>query len=98
MTKLAPIHPGEVLREEFLLPLGLSAGVVARAIFVPRTRIERLANEQVELTPDTALRLARFFGTSAEFWMNLQSRYSLETAMDALGSELERINLKKQTS
>lgn len=98
MTKLAPIHPGEVLREEFLLPLGLSAGVVARAIGVPRTRIERLANEQVDLSPDTALRLARLFGTSAEFWMNLQSRYSLETAVDALGSELERIEPMKQAS
>lgn len=70
-TKLAPIHPGEILRDEFLAPLDLSAGAVARAIGVPRTRIERLAHEQVELTPDTALRLARFFGTSAEFWMSL---------------------------
>lgn len=98
MVKLAPVHPGEVLREEFLLPLDLSAGVVARAIGVPRTRIERLANEQVDLTPDTALRLARLFGTSAEFWMNLQSRYSLETAVDELGSELERIEPLKQAS
>ena len=98
MAKLPPVHPGEVLREEFLLPLGLSAGAVARAIGVPRTRIERLASEQVDLTPDTALRLARLFGTSAEFWMNLQSRYSLETAVDALGSELERIEPMKQAS
>jgi addiction module HigA family antidote len=64
--KLPPIHPGEILREEFLLPLGLSAGAVAKAIHVPRTRIERLAAESVELTPDTALRLARYFGTSPE--------------------------------
>jgi addiction module HigA family antidote len=91
MTRTAPIHPGEVLREEFLKPLGLSAGKVARATGVPRTRIERLAAEQVDLTPDTALRLARYFGTSAEFWMNLENRYALERASDALGDELDRI-------
>jgi addiction module HigA family antidote len=90
-AKLAPVHPGEILREEFLAPLKLSAGAVARAIGVPRTRVERLANEQVDLTPDTALRLARFFGTSAEFWMNLQGRYALETASDALSGALDRI-------
>lgn len=88
---LAPVHPGEVLREEFLAPLNLSAGMVARAIDVPRTRIERLANEQVELSPETALRLARYFGTSATFWMNIQSRYALETATDALGDGLAAI-------
>ncbi len=98
MTKLVAVHPGEVLREEFLLPLGLSAGAVARAIGVPRTRIERLARELVDLSPDTALRLARFFGTSAEFWMNLQSRFSLETTVDRLGSELERIQPIKQAN
>jgi addiction module HigA family antidote len=91
MTQLAPIHPGEILREDFLAPLNMSAGAVARAIGVPRTRIERLANEQVDLTPDTALRLARFFGTSPEFWMGVQSRYALETAADALSEALERI-------
>jgi addiction module HigA family antidote len=89
---LAPIHPGEVLREEFLQPMNLSAGHVAKAIGVPRTRIERLAKEQVELTPDTALRLARYFGTSAVFWMAIQSRYALETAGDAVADELENIN------
>jgi addiction module HigA family antidote len=91
MMKLAPIHPGEVLREEFLRPLGLSAGAVARAVAVPRTRIERLAAEEVDLTPDTALRLARYFGTTPEFWMNIQGRYALETAADALGSELDQV-------
>jgi addiction module HigA family antidote len=90
-TKLAPIHPGEVLREEFLTPMGLSAGAVARAVGVPRTRIERLAKETVDLTPDTALRLARFFGTSAEFWLNLQTRYALESAEDRIEAELDRI-------
>lgn len=98
MADLPPIHPGEVLREEFLHPLGLSAGAVAKAVGVPRSRIERLATEQVELSPDTALRLARFFGTSAEFWMNLQYRWALETAADALRDDLARIEPMKQAS
>jgi len=89
---LAPIHPGEILREEFLKPMGLSAGHVAKAVNVPRTRIERLANEQVDLTPDTALRLARYFGTTADFWMAIQSRYALESTGDALANELASIH------
>jgi len=88
---LPSVHPGEVLREEFLKPLGLSAGKVAHAIGVPRNRIERLAIEQVDLTPDTALRLAKYFGTTAEFWMNIESRYALEHAADAIGDALDRI-------
>lgn len=96
MTKLSPIHPGEILREEFLTPLELSSGAVARAIGVPRTRIERLAQEQVDLTPDTAVRLARFFGTSAEFWMAIQSRYALERATDRLGENLLQIEPMRQ--
>lgn len=90
-TVLPPIHPGEILREEFLLPLGLSAGAVARATHVPRTRIERLVAEKVDLTPDTALRLARYFGTTAQFWLGIQTRYALERTSDALADELERI-------
>lgn len=89
---LPPVHPGEVLREEFLAPLGLSAGAVARATHVPRTRIERLAQERVDLTPDTALRLARYFGTTPRFWMNLQNAYALARSADALGGELESIH------
>ena len=91
MKKLPPLHPGEVLREEFLQPLGLSAGRVAKAIGVPRTRIERLAAEEVELSADTALRLARYFNTSAEFWMALKSRHERERAEDVLGKTLQRI-------
>jgi addiction module HigA family antidote len=91
VSKLPPIHPGEVLREEFLSPLNLSAPALARTLGVPRTRIERLANEQVDLSPDTALRLARYFGTSPEFWMGLQSRYAIERAQDRLGDELSAI-------
>jgi addiction module HigA family antidote len=91
MTLLKPVHPGEVLREEFLEPMALSAGAVARALGVPRTRIERLAAEQVDLSPDNALRLARYFGTSAEFWLNLHMRYVIETTGDAIKAELDRI-------
>jgi addiction module HigA family antidote len=98
MADLPPIHPGEILREEFLRPLGLSAGAVAKAVGVPRSRIERLATEQVELSPDTALRLARFFGTSADFWMTLQFRFALETAADALRDDLARIEPMKRAS
>lgn len=98
MTMLPAIHPGEILREEFLRPLGLSAGAVAKAVGVPRSRIERLAAEQVDLTPDTALRLARFFGNSADFWMKIQYRYALETASDALRNDLDRIEPMKRAS
>jgi addiction module HigA family antidote len=89
--KLPPVHPGEVLREEFLGPMNLSPYAVARAVGVPRTRIERLANEQTMVTADTALRLARYFGTSAAFWMNMQARYDLERTEDELGPELRKI-------
>ncbi len=91
MSKLSPVHPGEILREEFLVPFHLSAGKVATAIGVPRTRIERLAKEEVDLSPDTALRLARFFKTTPAFWMEIQSRYALESAEDAIKDELEKI-------
>lgn len=88
---LPPMHPGEVLREEFLEPLGLSAGRVAKACGVPRTRIERIAAEEIGITGDTAARLARFFGTTAEFWMNLQARYELATVEKDAGAELAKI-------
>jgi addiction module HigA family antidote len=89
--KLPPIHPGEILREEFLVPMQLTAYAVAQACDVPRTRIERLAREETPVTADTALRLARYFGTSAEFWMNLQARYDLERAEDAAAGALRKI-------
>ena len=75
-----PVHPGEVLRDEFLEPLELSPYAVAKAIGVPRTRIERLARGETSVTADTALRLARWFGTTPEFWMNLQSAHDLALA------------------
>lgn len=75
-----PIHPGEMLREEFLVPLGMTPYALARRLNVPRTRIERLVREETGLTPDTALRLARFFGSTPEFWLNMQLRYDLGRA------------------
>src|SRR4051812_24305934 len=89
--KLAPVHPGEVLREEFLEPLGLTAYAVAAALSVPRTRIERLTREETPVTADTALRLGKFFKTSAAFWMNMQAQYDLETAEDKIASQIKKI-------
>lgn len=88
---LPPMHPGEYLREEFLGPLGLSAGKVAKGCGVPRTRIERIAREELGITGDTAVRLAKFFGTTPEFWMNLQGRFEVLTAQREAAGELERI-------
>lgn len=86
-----PIHPGEYLREEYLAPLGMSAGALARKLNLPRTRIERIVKEEVGVTPDTALRLARFFDTTPQFWLNFQQAYELETETVRLASELDRI-------
>ena len=81
--KLPPIHPGEILREEFLEPLGLNAAALARAIHVPSNRVTRLINGHASITPDTALRFARALRTSPMFWLNLQTRYDLDVAQDA---------------
>jgi addiction module HigA family antidote len=89
--KLAPVHPGAILREDFLGPMSLSSYAVARAIGVPRTRIERLVREESPVTADTALRLAKFFGTSAAFWMGMQAQHDLEQAEDGLAAELRKI-------
>jgi addiction module HigA family antidote len=89
--KLSPVHPGSVLREDFLHPLGLTAYAVARACGVPRTRIERLAREETPITADTALRLARCFGTSPGFWMGMLTQYDLERTEDIVAAEITRI-------
>jgi antitoxin HigA-1 len=89
--RLPPVHPGEVLREDFLRPMSLSPYAVARAVGVPRTRIERLANEQTAVTADTALRLAKYFGTTPAFWMGMQAQYDLKRAQDEVGTELRKI-------
>jgi len=88
---LPPMHPGEMLREEFIEPLGLSAGKVAKACGVPRTRIERIVSERLGISGDTAVRLGRFFGTSPEFWMNLQARYEVLMAEREAAEELAKI-------
>ncbi len=89
--KLPPVHPGEILREEFLLPMNLSPYAVSAACGVPRTRIERLARQETPVTADTVLRLAKYFGTAPQFWMNLQTQYDLEVAEDNSADELRRI-------
>ena len=89
--KLKPMHPGEVLREEFLLPLKMSAGALAKACGLPRTRIERIASEQTGITADTALRLAKALGTTAQLWLNLQNDYDVQIAKRDLGKILDRI-------
>jgi len=91
VASLPPMHPGEMLREEFLEPLGLSAGRVAKACGVPRTRIERIAREELGVSGDTAVRLGKFFKTSPEFWMNLQARYELRMAQQKAAKALARI-------
>ncbi|MFH0298659.1 HigA family addiction module antitoxin [Bradyrhizobium sp. 31Argb] len=89
--KLPPMHPGEVLREEFLVPLSLSAGALAKVCGVPRTRIERIANEETAITTDTALRLSKALNTSAQLWLNLQNAYDVRTAELGIGRELDKI-------
>jgi antitoxin HigA-1 len=96
--KLPPVHPGEILREEFLVPLRLSPYTVARACAVPRTRIERLAREETPITADTALRLARYFGTTPAFWMGIQAQHDLERAQDDVAKELKRIAPHKRNA
>ena len=92
---LAPVHPGEVLREEFLEPLELSPYALAADLHVPRTRIERLVREETALTPDTALRLARYFGTTPQFWLAIQLRYDLEMAEQDSGKDIAAIKPRK---
>lgn len=77
---LPSVHPGEILREEYLVPLGMSAGALAKHIHLPRTRIERIVKETNAMTSDTALRLSKFFDTTPAFWMNLQTNYDLASA------------------
>ncbi len=88
--RLPPIHPGEILREEFLVPLGMSAHALALALRVPATRINDIVNEKRGVTVDTALRLARYFGTTPRFWMNMQASWELEVAEDQLSKVVTR--------
>jgi antitoxin HigA-1 len=87
---IQPIHPGEILSEEFLIPMQISQYRVAKDICVPPRRINEIVRGQRAVTADTALRLARFFGTTERFWLNLQTRYDLEVEKDRLGDRLDR--------
>ena len=89
-SKLAPIHPGEILREEFMRPLGLSQNTLARALNVPPRRINEIVLEKRGITADTALRLARYLGTTAEMWTGLQSDYDLRLARYEKERQIER--------
>jgi antitoxin HigA-1 len=92
MTKtLTPLHPGERLREEYLKPLRMSAGALARICGVPRTRIERITTGEIGVTADTALRLAKALGTSAELWLNLQNAFDMQTARRQISKDLAKI-------
>lgn len=88
--KMPPIHPGEILLEEFLKPLGISQYRLSKEMSVPPRRINEIVRGMRAISADTALRLSRYFGTSERFWMNLQSRHELEVEKDRLGERLEQ--------
>jgi len=91
-----PIHPGEIVGEKYLAPLGITSNRLPMELQVPATRIHEIVNERRAITADTALRPARHFGTSAQFWMNLQSNYELDLARDAAGKEiLKRVRVRR---
>ncbi len=94
---LPPIHPGEILLEEYLAPMNMSAGALAKALDVPRTRIERLVAKKTAITPDTALRLAKYFRSSPELWMNMQAGYDLKIEAKAMKAALEKIEPKPES-
>ena len=94
-SELPPVHPGEILRDLYLEPVGMSPYALAKKLHVPRTRIERIVAEKTGVTPDTALRLAKFFRTTPEFWMNLQSGFDLKREGEALKGELEEIEARE---
>ena len=89
-NRMRPIHPGEILREEFLVPLRITAHALSQAIRVPATRVNDIVNGKRGVTADTALRLARYFGNSPEFWLNLQAAYDLRTAEREAAAKIER--------
>ena len=88
--RLPPVHPGEILRDEFLVPLNISQYRLARDINVPPRRINEIVHGKRSITADTALRLARYFGSSERLWLNLQTRYDLEVEKDRLGQRLDQ--------
>lgn len=92
---LPPIHPGEILREEFLIPLELTPYALAKHLHVPRTRIERIVAEKIGISADTALRLGKFFDTTPQFWLNMQTSYDLKTQSSAIEAELAEIKKRE---
>jgi antitoxin HigA-1 len=92
---LAPVHPGEILREEFLEPLDITPYALAAELHVPRTRIERLVREETAMTPDTALRLARYFSTTPDFWLGIQAQYDIETVREGIDEDIATIKPRK---
>ena len=96
--RLPPVHPGELLNEEFLKPLGMTQYRLAERIRVPRRRVNEIVLGVRSISADTALRLARFFGTSDRFWLNLQATYDLERERDRMGSRLEEIEVLRRVS
>jgi antitoxin HigA-1 len=95
---LRPIHPGEILREEYLSPLGMSANALAMSLKIPAPRINDIVREKRGITPDTALRLARYFGTSPEFWLNLQTAYDLRVTKQKAIADIEREVLPREVA
>ena len=91
MKKLDNIHPGEILSEEFLIPLNISAYRLSKETFIPQTRISQIIKGKRRITADTALRLSKYFGTSAKFWLGLQDDYDLEEELTSKSKELDRI-------
>ncbi|HNY76904.1 MAG: HigA family addiction module antitoxin [Sedimentisphaerales bacterium] len=89
-NKMRPVHPGEILREEFLKPLQMNAHALAMELKVPAPRVNEIVRERRAVTPDTALRLARYFGTTPEFWLNLQTSYDLKVAKQKIGSKIDK--------
>ena len=89
--KLKPIHPGEILREEYMIPLGLSSNALARGLNVTAARINEIVRERRGISADTALRLARYFKTDVQSWLNLQANYDLRCTEDAAGRSINRI-------
>jgi addiction module HigA family antidote len=95
---LPPVHPGEVLREEVMAPIGLSANRLARELGIPASRILEIVNGRRAISADTALRLGRYFDTTPQFWMSLQARYDLDIAREASGKEIERAVTPRQVA
>lgn len=97
-NEMRPVHPGEILREDYLVPLGMTANALAQALRVTPTRINDIVRERRGITPDTALRLARYFGGDAQTWLNLQQTFDLKTAIRDHGHEIEREVLPREAA